>query len=77
MEVITKYQNRKLYSKKLKKYVNNNYLVDLVRLGDNFQVLEHSTGNDLTALVLTTCLLDLNVSKSTIVNVIKESLTNG
>ena len=72
MEQIVKYNNRKLYSKKLKKYVNNSYLVDLVRLGNNFQVLQYGTNNDITASVLVTCLLDLQVGKTQVTELIKE-----
>lgn len=73
MEQIIKYKcNRKLYSKKLKKYVNNAYLIDLVRLGNNFQVLQQDTNDDITANVLVSCLLKLNVDKSQVKELIKE-----
>ena len=72
METIVKYSNRKLYSKRLKKYVNNAYLVDLIRVENSFEVLEHGTENDITADVLVTCLLDLKVSRKLAVEIIKE-----
>lgn len=72
MEQIIRYSNRKLYSKSLKKYVNQAYLIDLVKLDSNFQVLQHDTNNDITANILVSCLGDIEVKKSQVVQLIKE-----
>jgi len=74
METIVKYNNRKLYSKKLKHYVNNAYIVDLIRVGHNFQVLEHKTNEDVTGTVLAGCITDLNLDGAKLTSFIKENL---
>jgi polyhydroxyalkanoate synthesis regulator protein len=53
METIVKYNNRKLYSKTLAKYVNLDYVQDLVNTDQKFSITAHKTGNDVTNEVLT------------------------
>lgn len=74
MEEIVKYSNRKLYSRKLKHYVNNAYLLDLIRLDHKFIVLEHKTEQEVTGTVLAGCIQDLNVSGAKLTSFIKENL---
>lgn len=52
VEVIKKYNNRKLYSTKLSKYVTLNYILDLVKTSQKFQVIESSTKKDITAITV-------------------------
>lgn len=74
METIVKYNNRKLYSKKLKHYVNNSYVIDLVKLGHTFEIKEHKTDKDVTGTVLAGCISDLNVGSVKLAQFIKENL---
>jgi|14BtaG_2_1085337.scaffolds.fasta_scaffold83927_2 polyhydroxyalkanoate synthesis regulator protein len=74
METIVKYNNRKLYSKKCKHYVNNSYLIDLIRLGHTFEIKEHKTDQDVTGTVLASCISDLNLDGVKLTNFIKENL---
>lgn len=74
MEIITKYKNRKLYSKELSKYVNLNYLLDLVNTDNNFIVLEHNTKKDVTNSTLSEAILKLNPKKEDLIYLIKRSI---
>lgn len=51
--LIKRYGNRKLYDTEQKRYVSLVDLAELVRQGHQIQVLENSTGEDLTAQTLT------------------------
>lgn len=53
MIVIKRYPNRKLYNTTTKKYVTLDQLAGLIRTGDEIQILDHTTGEDLTAITLT------------------------
>lgn len=74
METIVKYNNRKLYSRKLKHYVNNTYLIDLIRLDHKFEVLEHKTEKEVTGTVLASCITELNLDGAKLASFIKENL---
>lgn len=53
MIVIKRYPNRKLYDTSVKRYITLDGISDLIREGKEVQVLDHNTGEDLTALTLT------------------------
>jgi polyhydroxyalkanoate synthesis regulator protein len=74
MEIITKYKNRKLYSKELSKYVNLNYLLDLVNTNSSFLVLEHNTKKDVTNNTLSEAILKLNPKREDLIELIKRSI---
>ncbi|MBN1886347.1 MAG: hypothetical protein JW850_00090 [Thermoflexales bacterium] len=50
---IKRYPNRKLYDTEAKRYITLEEIAVLVRQGQQVQVLDHATGEDLTALTLT------------------------
>lgn len=50
METILKYNNRKLYSKSLKQYVTQQYIIDLVKTNGKFIVKKHKKGVELDLL---------------------------
>jgi polyhydroxyalkanoate synthesis repressor PhaR len=52
MRVIKRYPNRKLYDKQAKKYITLDSIAELIRSGYDVQVVDHTTGEDLTALTL-------------------------
>ena len=58
MPVIKRYPNRKLYNTEAKKYVTLAQIAHLIRDGQDVQVVDHSTGEDLTALTLTQVILE-------------------
>jgi polyhydroxyalkanoate synthesis repressor PhaR len=50
--VVKRYPNRKLYNTAAKRYVSLDILADLIREGEDVQVVDHATGDDVTVLVL-------------------------
>jgi len=52
MIVIKRYPNRKLYNTNSKKYVTLDQLAEIIRTGEEIQILDHATGEDLTAVSL-------------------------
>lgn len=81
MEYIVKYDNRKLYSKTLNKYVNLDYILDLVKVnkGNSFKVVKYKKGltpdlmKDITPSVLKESITKLDVDRTRLVKFIKES----
>lgn len=53
MAVVKRYPNRKLYDTEAKQYITLEGIADLIRRGHEVQVVDHATGEDLTAVVLT------------------------
>jgi len=52
MQIIKRYPNRKLYHTQEKKYITLEGISELIRQGEEVQVLDHTTGEDLTAVTL-------------------------
>jgi polyhydroxyalkanoate synthesis repressor PhaR len=52
MTVIKRYPNRKLYDTEAKQYITLDGIAELIREGEDVQVLDHATGEDLTTLTL-------------------------
>lgn len=53
MPVIKRYPNRKLYDTDAKKYITLDGIAELIRDGEEIQVIDHTTGEDLTTITLT------------------------
>jgi polyhydroxyalkanoate synthesis repressor PhaR len=53
MTLIKRYPNRKLYDTEAKQYITLEGIAALIRQGNEVQVIDHATGEDLTALTLT------------------------
>ena len=53
MRTIKRYPNRKLYDTEAKQYVTLNGIAELIRGGREIQVVDHTTGEDLTTITLT------------------------
>ncbi len=53
MLIIKRYPNRKLYDTDAKQYITLDGISDLIRDGQEVQVMDHATGEDLTAVILT------------------------
>jgi polyhydroxyalkanoate synthesis repressor PhaR len=56
--LIKKYPNRRLYNVTAKAYVNLNDLAVLIRQGEEIQVVDAKTGEDLTRVVLTQIIVE-------------------
>ncbi|MCP4427988.1 MAG: hypothetical protein GY803_26175 [Chloroflexi bacterium] len=52
MPTIKRYPNRKLYDTEAKKYITLDGIATLIRQGREVQVVDHTSGEDLTALTL-------------------------
>jgi polyhydroxyalkanoate synthesis repressor PhaR len=52
MPVVKRYPNRKLYDTEARQYITLDGIADLIRQGREVQVVDHATGEDLTALTL-------------------------
>lgn len=76
METIVKYKNRKMYSKKLSKYVNLDYIIDLVRNNNNLEILDYNTNKNITNLVLSEAIIKLNLNTSELLTIIKKGGKN-
>lgn len=58
MRLIKRYPNRKLYDTVDKRYVTLNDIARLIRDGEEIQVEDHTSGEDLTALTLTQIIVE-------------------
>jgi polyhydroxyalkanoate synthesis repressor PhaR len=58
MRIIKRYSNRKLYDTETKQYITLERIADLVREGIELQVVDNSSGEDLTALTLSQIILE-------------------
>jgi polyhydroxyalkanoate synthesis repressor PhaR len=56
--VIKKYENRRLYDTTRSQYVNLDEVAQLVREGNEVQVLDAATGEDITRLILTQIIVE-------------------
>lgn len=56
--VIKKYENRRLYDTKGSRYVNLDGVAEMVRSGEDIQVIDSKTGEDVTRHVLTQIIVD-------------------
>jgi polyhydroxyalkanoate synthesis repressor PhaR len=64
MPLIKRYPNRKLYNTNSKRYISLDEIAELIRQGEEVHVLDHASGEDLTALTLTQVLFE-EVKKQT------------
>lgn len=58
MVTIKRYPNRKLYNTNAKQYITLKGIAELIRGGTEVQVIDHASGEDLTALTLTQIILE-------------------
>lgn len=56
--VIKKYENRRLYDTTNSRYINQDEIARMIRGGQEVQVLDAATGEDLTRLVLTQIIVE-------------------
>lgn len=59
MVLIKRYPNRKLYDTAAKQYITLRQVADLIYRGHEVQVVDHLSGEDLTAITLTQVVLEL------------------
>ncbi len=56
--IIKKYENRRLYDTTNSRYINQDEIAHMIREGQEVQVLDAATGEDLTRLVLTQIIVE-------------------
>ncbi len=64
MPLIKRYPNRKLYNTEAKQYITLQGIATLLRQGEEIQVVDHATGEDLTALTLSQVILEQEKRRS-------------
>ncbi|HUS93763.1 MAG TPA: polyhydroxyalkanoate synthesis regulator DNA-binding domain-containing protein [Patescibacteria group bacterium] len=64
MIIIKRYPNRKLYNTTVKKYVTLDGIAQLILEGEEIQILDHSSGEDLTAVTLTQIIFEQEKKES-------------
>jgi polyhydroxyalkanoate synthesis repressor PhaR len=62
MQTIKKYANRKLYHTNRKQYITLEGIASLIQAGEQVQVLDNETGEDITAPILTQVVLQSRAS---------------
>lgn len=63
MLVIKRYPNRKLYDTVSKKYITLDGIAEIIRRGEEVQVVDHTTDEDLTAVTLTQIIFEQEKKK--------------
>jgi polyhydroxyalkanoate synthesis repressor PhaR len=58
MPIVKRYPNRKLYDTAARQYVSLEAIADMIRRGESVQVVDHVTGDDYTALILTQIIVE-------------------
>lgn len=58
MPVIKRYPNRKLYNTAAKRYITLEEIASLIRQGQEIVVIDHASGEDLTAITLSQVILE-------------------
>jgi polyhydroxyalkanoate synthesis repressor PhaR len=64
MTVIKRYPNRKLYDTHAKQYVSLDDIAEMIRRGDEVQVVDHASGDDVTALMLVQIIVEQEKQRS-------------
>lgn len=64
MPLIKRYSNRKLYDTVARQYITLEGIAELIRQGQNIQVIDHATGEDLTAVTLTQIIFEQEKKRS-------------
>ena len=63
MPIIKRYPNRKLYDTEAKKYITLDGIAALIRNGEEVQIVDHTTDEDLTAVTLTQIIFEQEKKK--------------
>ncbi|NSW52482.1 MAG: hypothetical protein HPY85_08255 [Anaerolineae bacterium] len=53
MVLIKRYSNRKMYNTQTRRYVTLDEIAEMVQLGEEIRVVDHQTGSEMTASVMT------------------------
>jgi polyhydroxyalkanoate synthesis repressor PhaR len=64
MPIVKRYPNRKLYNTETKQYITLDGIAALIRQGEDVQIVDHATGEDLTALTLSQIIFEQEKKQS-------------
>ncbi len=64
MSTIKRYPNRKLYDLERKRYVTLDDIATLIQTGEDVQVIDHETGDDLTGITLSQIIFEREKKRS-------------
>ncbi len=64
MTIVKRYPNRKLYDTEAKQYITLDGIAELIRASKEVTVVDHASGEDLTALTLTQIILEQEKKQS-------------
>jgi polyhydroxyalkanoate synthesis repressor PhaR len=64
MPLIKRYPNRKLYDTEAKQYITLDEIAEVIRQGEQVRVVDHATGEDLTAVTLSQVILEQEKRRS-------------
>jgi polyhydroxyalkanoate synthesis repressor PhaR len=64
MITVKRYPNRKLYNTDTKKYITLDGIAGLIRAGEEVEILDHASGEDLTAVTLTQIIFEQEKKQS-------------
>jgi len=73
MKTIVKYSNRKLYNLNESRYTTLQELIDFAKKGQPFVVIRHDDNEDITDDTLKQCLLNLNINRNTLLDLVVNS----
>lgn len=71
MHIIKKYDNRKLYSTKLNKYIVLSDVIELVKSNAEFKVYKDKTQEDITKQVLKSAIQNIDLDLETLKSIVK------
>ena len=69
---LVKYNNRKIYSPDVRRYVNLDEIVNLVKAGEKITIRAHETNAEVTEDVLKQCLIHVKLQTNDLVNLINK-----
>lgn len=76
MHTIIKYKNRKMYSEKLKRYVNLREIPGFFTNNDQIKVIDKQTGTDITNTIVSKLLSVVTVDTQFAIELIKRACKN-
>ena len=73
MEIIKRYQNRKLYSTTLSRYVTLDYVIDLIKTNQRFTVFDNKSKKDITTATIKQTIQLIEIPLATMTDLIRSA----
>ena len=65
---LKRYENRRIYNLKTKKYLNLNDINELIKQGEKVEVIDNKTGEDITNQILLQIIFNISVDKISLIS---------